>query len=71
MNKNSHEYEKILSSLNKIFHESEKNSRESGKNSRESEKILACEQKKILTFVRPINHLGTFEFPKKWFFEPP
>jgi uncharacterized protein YcbK (DUF882 family) len=32
---------KILSSLNKNFHESEKNSRESEKNSRESEKILA------------------------------
>ena len=23
------------------------------------------------TCDRPINHLGTFEFPKKWFFEPP
>jgi len=31
VNKNSHEYEKILSSLNKNFHESEKNSRPSEK----------------------------------------
>ena len=39
MNKNSWEYEKILSSLSKNFHESEKNSRQSEKISCKSEKF--------------------------------